>query len=156
MWLYQHICIDLVIPYTSKGYWRWCITFPIFQYLQYGLPWLTRRLANYNDTQNFQPVLILGKFYQTSVHSHQVVQQWREWFFGVLCVCFGPMRSPTVWFDGLYFRPFVRRNISTFNFSANFVVHFIFLSDTDILRCHRHICVVFILQFCPVMKNSSV
>jgi hypothetical protein len=42
---------------------------------------------------------------------------------------FGPMGSPTVWFDGLYFRPFVRRIISTFNFSANFVFHFIFLSD---------------------------
>jgi hypothetical protein len=62
------------------------------------------------------------------------------------------MGSPTVWFDGLYFRSFVRRIISTFNFSVNFVVHFIFLSDTDILRCHRHICVVFILQFCPVME----
>jgi hypothetical protein len=34
---------------------------------------------------------------------------------------FGPMGSPTVCFDGLYFRPFVRRIISTFNFSANFL-----------------------------------
>jgi hypothetical protein len=71
---------------------------------------------------------------------------------------FGPMGSPTVWFDGLYFGPFVRRIISTFNFSANFIFHFILLSDTDILRYHRHIlvCLVFILQFCPVMEISSV
>jgi hypothetical protein len=75
---------------------------------------------------------------------------------GGLCVCFGPMGSPTVCFDGIYFRPFVRRIISTFNFSANFVFHFIFLSDTDILRCHRHIYLVFILQFFPVMEISSV
>jgi hypothetical protein len=56
---------------------------------------------------------------------------------------FGPMGSPTVCFDGLYFGPVVRRIVSTFNFSANFVFNFIFLSDTDILRCHRHICLVF-------------
>jgi hypothetical protein len=75
---------------------------------------------------------------------------------GVICVCFGPMGSPTVWFDGLYFRPFLRRIISTFNFSGNFVFHFIFLPHTDILRCHRHICLLFILQFCPVKEISSV
>jgi hypothetical protein len=69
---------------------------------------------------------------------------------------FGPMGSPTVWFDGLYFRPVVRRIISTFHFSVNFVFHFICLSVTDILRCQRHICLVFILQFCPVMEISSV
>jgi hypothetical protein len=75
---------------------------------------------------------------------------------GVLCVCFGQMASPTVWFDGLYLKPFVRRIVSTSNFSANFVFNFIFLSDTDILRCHQHIGLVFILQFCPVMEISSV
>jgi hypothetical protein len=53
--------------------------------------------------------------------------------------------SPTVCFDGLYFGLFVPRIVSTFNFSANFVFHFIFLSDTDVLRCHRHICVFLIL-----------
>jgi hypothetical protein len=63
------------------------------------------------------------------VHSHQVVQQWREWLLEFYVFVFGPMGYPTVWFDGLYFRPFVRQIISTFNFSANFVFLFI---------CHRH------------------
>jgi hypothetical protein len=54
-------------------------------------------------------------------------------FIGVLCVFFWPMGSQTVCFDGLYFGPFVLRVVSTFNFSANFVFHFIVLSDTDIL-----------------------
>jgi hypothetical protein len=97
-----------------------------------------------------------GKFYQTSAHSHQSSAAMERVVIGVLCVRFEAMGSPTVWFDGLYFRPFVRRIISTFNFSANFVFHFIFLSDTDILRCHRYICLVFILQLCPVMEISSV
>jgi hypothetical protein len=66
-------------------------------------------------------------------------------FIRVLCFVFGPMGSQTDGFDGLYFVPFVLRIVSTFNFSANLVFHFIFLSDTDILRCHRHICLVFIL-----------
>jgi hypothetical protein len=60
---------------------------------------------------------------------------------------FGPMRSPTVCFDGLYFGPFVLRIVSTFSFSANFVLHFIFLSGTDILRCHRQICLVLFFSF---------
>jgi hypothetical protein len=68
-------------------------------------------------------------------------------YCGFMCLFFGPMGSPTVWFDGFYFRPFVRRIISTFNFSANFVFHLIFLSDTDILRCHRHICLVLFFSF---------
>jgi hypothetical protein len=66
-------------------------------------------------------------------------------FIGVLCVFLGRWVSPTVCFDGFYFGPFVHRIVSTFNFSVNFVFHFIFLSDTDILRRHLHICPVFIL-----------
>jgi hypothetical protein len=83
-----------------------------------------------------------------------VVQQWKEWLLEFY-VFFGLMGSPTVWFDGLYFGPFVRRIVSTFNFSANFVFHFIFLSDTDILRCHRHIGLVFILLVMSPRRGST-
>jgi hypothetical protein len=53
-----------------------------YQYLQTHIIWGKRNMltsVNYNDTQNFQPVLILGKFYQTSVHSRRAALQWREW-----------------------------------------------------------------------------
>jgi hypothetical protein len=68
------------------------------------------------------PQILLHKPYPNL----NVLLLWRECLLEFY-VFFRPMGSPTVRFDGLYFGPFVLCIVSTFNFSANFVFHFIFL-----------------------------